>query len=75
MAEPDSARLTGALDRVLEKGVVVDVQARISLVGIDIMRVEGQVVAADGTLTFRGAALSGMTSQGTRTTPIRFRRR
>jgi hypothetical protein len=46
MAEPDSASLAGALDRVLEKGVVVDVQARISLVGIDVMTVEGQVVAA-----------------------------
>lgn len=46
MAEPDSASLAGALDRVLDKGVVVDVQARISLVGIDVMSVEGQVVAA-----------------------------
>lgn len=34
------------LDRVLDKGVVVDVNARISLVGIEVMTVEGQVVAA-----------------------------
>ena len=46
MAEPDSASLAGALDRVLDKGIVVDVQARVSLVGIDVMTVEGQVVAA-----------------------------
>lgn len=46
MAEPDSTSLAEVLDRVLDKGVVVDVQARVSLVGIEVMTVEGQVVAA-----------------------------
>jgi len=46
MAEPDATSLAEVLDRVLDKGVVVDVQARVSLVGIEVMTVEGQVVAA-----------------------------
>jgi Gas vesicle protein. len=34
------------LDRVLDKGVVVDAFARISLVGIEILTVEARVVVA-----------------------------
>ncbi len=46
MAQPDSSSLAEVLDRVLDKGVVVDVWARISLVGIEILTVEARVVAA-----------------------------
>jgi hypothetical protein len=46
MAQPDSSSLAEVLDRVLDKGVVVDVFARLSLVGIEILTVEARVVAA-----------------------------
>ncbi|MDL0130448.1 gas vesicle structural protein GvpA, partial [Halobacterium salinarum] len=46
MAQPDSSGLAEVLDRVLDKGVVVDVWARVSLVGIEILTVEARVVAA-----------------------------
>ncbi|ADQ68790.1 gas vesicle structural protein GvpA [Halogeometricum borinquense] len=46
MAQPDSSSLAEVLDRVLDKGVVVDVWARVSLVGIEILTVEARVVAA-----------------------------
>ena len=34
------------LDRILDKGVVVDVWARVSLVGIEILTIEARVVVA-----------------------------
>jgi len=46
MAQPDSSSLAEVLDRVLDKGVVVDAFARISLVGIEILTVEARVVVA-----------------------------
>lgn len=46
MAQPDSSSLAEVLDRVLDKGIVVDVFARISLVGIEILTVEARVVAS-----------------------------
>lgn len=46
MANPDSSSLAEVLDRVLDKGVVVDAFARISLVGIEILTVEARVVVA-----------------------------
>ncbi len=43
---PESSSLAEVLDRVLDKGVVVDVWARISLVGIEILTIEARVVVA-----------------------------
>ena len=34
------------VDRILDKGIVVDVWARVSLVGIEILTIEARVVAA-----------------------------
>lgn len=46
MAQPDSSSLAEVLDRVLDKGIVVDVFARLSLVGIEILTVEARVVVS-----------------------------
>ncbi|MDO8725095.1 MAG: gas vesicle structural protein GvpA, partial [Candidatus Methanoperedens sp.] len=46
MASPDSSSLAEVLDRILDKGVVVDVWARVSLVGIEILTIEARVVVA-----------------------------
>ena len=46
MAQPDSSGLAEVLDRVLDKGVVIDAFARLSLVGIEILTVEARVVVA-----------------------------
>ena len=43
---PDSGSLAEVLDRVLDKGIVVDLWARVSLVGIEILTVEARVVVA-----------------------------
>ena len=41
---PDVSSLAEVLDRVLDKGVVIDAWARLSLVGIEILTVEARVV-------------------------------
>jgi hypothetical protein len=46
MARPDSSSLAEVLDRILDKGVVIDVWARISVVGIELLTVEARVVAS-----------------------------
>jgi len=43
---PDSSGLAEVLDRVLDKGIVVDLWARASLVGIEIMTIEARIVVA-----------------------------
>ncbi len=39
-------RLLDVLDRVLDKGIVIDAWVRVSLVGIDLITVEARVVVA-----------------------------
>src|SRR5918992_785313 len=39
-------RLIDVLDRVLDKGIVIDAWVRVSLVGIDLITVEARVVVA-----------------------------
>jgi len=43
---PNASSLAEVLDRILDKGIVVDVWARISLVGIEILTIESRVVVA-----------------------------
>ena len=45
-AEPNASSLAEVLDRILDKGVVIDVWARVSVVGIELLTVEARVVAA-----------------------------
>ncbi|WP_134699217.1 gas vesicle structural protein GvpA [Ammoniphilus sp. YIM 78166] len=42
----DSSSLAEVVDRILDKGVVIDVWARVSLVGIELLTVEARVVIA-----------------------------
>jgi len=43
---PDVSSLAEVLDRILDKGIVVDLWARVSLIGIEILTVEARVVVA-----------------------------
>mgnify|MGYP001567052649 FL=1 len=43
---PDVSSLAEVLDIILDKGIVVDLWARVSLVGIEILTVEARVVVA-----------------------------
>jgi gas vesicle structural protein len=44
--ERDTTSLLEVLDRVLDKGIVVDAWIRVSLVGIDLLTVEARVIVA-----------------------------
>jgi hypothetical protein len=67
--------LIDVLDRVLDKGIVIDAWVRISLVGIDLITVEARVVVAsiDTYLKYADAVgLTGLVSRpqlGTETVP------
>ncbi|MCU4753510.1 gas vesicle structural protein GvpA [Halobacteria archaeon AArc-curdl1] len=43
---PDSSSLAEVLDRILDKGVVIDIWARVSVVGIELLTVEARIVVA-----------------------------
>ncbi len=43
---PGGSSLIDVLDRILDKGIVVDAWVRISLVGIDLITVEARIVIA-----------------------------
>jgi hypothetical protein len=43
---PGGTSLVDVLDRVLDKGIVIDAWVRVSLVGIDLITVEARVVVA-----------------------------
>ena len=43
---PSVSSLAEVLDRILDKGIVIDLWARVSLVGIEILTVEARVVIA-----------------------------
>ena len=43
---PATSNLIDILDRVLDKGIVIDAWVRVSLVGIDLITVEARVVVA-----------------------------
>ena len=42
----DSSSLAEVVDRILDKGIVIDVWAKVSLVGIELLSVEARVVIA-----------------------------
>lgn len=42
----DSSSLAEVVDRILDKGVVIDLWAKVSLVGIELLTVEARIVIA-----------------------------
>ena len=42
----DSSSLAEVVDRILDKGIVIDVWAKVSLVGIELLSIEARVVIA-----------------------------
>ena len=45
-SQPNASSLAEVLDRILDKGVVIDIWARVSVVGIELLTVEARIVAA-----------------------------
>jgi hypothetical protein len=59
---PGGTSLIDVLDRVLDKGIVVDAWVRVSLVGIDLITVEARVVVASIDTYLRYAEAMGITA-------------
>ena len=58
-----SASLAEVVDRILDKGVVVDAWVRISLVGIEILAVEARAVVASVDTFLKYAEAIGLTAE------------
>ena len=56
-----SSSLVEVVDRVLDKGIVIDAWARISLVGIEILAIEARVVVAGVDTFLKYAEAIGLT--------------
>ena len=65
---PGGTSLIDVLDRVLDKGIVIDAWVRVSLVGIDLITVEARVVVASIDTYLRYAEAMGITAPVARPT-------
>ena len=57
-----SSSLVEVIDRILDKGIVVDAWARVSLVGIEILSIEARVVIASVETYLKYAEAIGLTA-------------
>ena len=57
-----SSSLGDVIDRILDKGVVVDLWAKVSLVGIEILSIEARIVIASVDTYLKYAEAIGLTA-------------
>jgi hypothetical protein len=57
-----SSSLAEVVDRILDKGIVIDAWARVSLVGIELLTVEARVVVASVETYLKYAEAVGLTA-------------
>lgn len=58
----DSSSLAEVVDRILDKGIVIDAFARVSLVGIELVSIEARVVVASVETYLKYAEAIGLTA-------------
>ena len=58
-----SSSLAEVVDRILDKGIVVDAWVRVSLVGIELLAVEARIVIASVETYLKYAEAVGLTAQ------------
>jgi len=58
---PAGSSLIDVLDRVLDKGIVIDAYVRVSLIGIDLVSVEARIVVASVETYLKYAEAIGVT--------------
>jgi len=56
-----SSSLVEVIDRILDKGIVIDAWARVSLVGIELLAIEARVVVAGVDTFLKYAEAIGLT--------------
>lgn len=57
-----SSSLVEVVDRILDKGVVIDAWARVSLVGIELLAIEARIVVASVETYLKYAEAIGLTA-------------
>jgi len=57
-----SSSLAEVIDRVLDKGIVIDAWVRVSLVGIELLSIEARVIIASVDTYLRYAEAIGLTA-------------
>ncbi len=57
----DSSSLAEVVDRILDKGIVIDAYVRISLVGIELLAIDARIVIASVHTWLKYAAAVGLT--------------
>jgi len=63
---PSGSSLIDVLDRVLDKGIVIDAWVRVSLVGIDLVTIEARIVVASIDPYLKYSEAVGLTAPGSR---------
>jgi len=58
-----SSSLVEVVDRILDKGIIVDAWIRMSLVGIELLAIEARVVAASVETFLKYAEAVGLTAE------------
>ncbi len=58
----DSSSLAEVVDRILERGIVIDAWAKVSLVGIELLSVEARIVIASIETYLKYAEAIGLTA-------------
>ncbi|MEK7671183.1 MAG: gas vesicle structural protein GvpA [Bacteroidota bacterium] len=58
----DSSSLAEVVDRILDKGIVIDAWVRVSLVGIELLSVEARIVVASVETFLKYAEAIGLTA-------------
>ena len=58
----DSSSLAEVVDRVLDRGIVIDAWVRVSLVGIELLSIEARVVIASVETYLKYAEAIGLTA-------------
>lgn len=61
----DSSSLAEVIDRILDKGIVIDAWARVSLVGIELLTIEARIVIASVATWLQYAEAVGLLKQET----------
>ncbi|WYL99910.1 MAG: gas vesicle structural protein GvpA [Gloeotrichia echinulata CP02] len=59
-----SSSLAEVIDRILDKGIVVDAWVRVSLVGIELLAIEARIVIASVETYLKYAEAVGLTQSG-----------
>ena len=62
MKSTDSSSLAEVVDRILDKGIVIDAWAKVSLVGIELLSIEARIVIASVETYLKYAEAIGLTA-------------